>query len=175
MKLKHVFIMLSLVLCLCLLTACPGNDNTGNNNNGNNNNGDTYPDVAGTWDWIVTFTQTDCDGGAGYNVILVITRDEGTGTWTSYDDSDTNLTCPLETGNYTMDINGNVTIELNNYLFDPGKCNDDVPADDARVTVQITALATSTQMTGTQTEYWTSVSLGVTDCKKKGNVTATKR
>jgi hypothetical protein len=163
MKLKIVFMMLSLVLCLFLLSACPGNDN-----------GDTYPDVAGTWDWIVTFTQNACDDGTGYNVILVITQNGGSGTWTSYDDSDTGLLCPLESGTYTMDTDGNVTINLNDYDFDPQDCNDDTP-DDATVTIQITALATSTQMTGTQTEYWTSASWGVTNCQKVGNITATKR
>lgn len=166
MKLKHVSIMLSLVLCLCLLTACPTNNPI--------NDGETYPDVAGTWDWIVTFTQNDCDGGTGYNIILVITQNEGTGTWTSYDNLDTGLTCALEKGNYTMDKDGNVTIDLNNYKFDPQGCNNDTP-DDAIVTIHITAAATSTQMTGTQTEYWTSVSVGVTNCQKVGNVTATKR
>lgn len=173
MKLKHALIMVSLVFCLCFFTGCPTNNNTGNGNNGGNN-GDTYPDVAGIWDWAVAFSQNDCDGGNGYNVILVITQDEGTGTWTSYDSLDTNLTCALETGTYTMDVNGNVTIDLVNYQFDPGGCNNDTPAD-AVVTIHITAVATSTQMTGTQTEHWSAASLGVTDCKKEGDVTAAKR
>lgn len=172
MKLKHALIILCLILCLCFFTGCPTNNNTGNGNNGDN--GNTYPDVAGIWDWVVTFTQNDCDGGNGYNVILEITQDEGTGTWTSYDSLDTNLTCALETGTYTMDVNGNVTIDLNNYKFDPAGCNNDTPPD-AVVTIHITAVAASTQMTGTQTEYWTAASLGVTDCKKEGNVTAAKR
>jgi hypothetical protein len=165
MKFKSVFIMLALALCLLLISACRTNDTVID---------ETYPDVAGTWDWIVNFTQNGCDGGAGYNVILVITQDEGTGTWTSYDNSDTNLTCPLETGIYNMDINGNVSIDLSNYQFDPQGCNNDTPPD-ARVTIHITALATSTHIDGTQTEYWTSVAMGVTDCKKEGNVTADKR
>jgi len=163
MKTRNTFLVMGLLIGLVFSSGCPGD---------NGDDVDTYPDVAGTWDWTVTFSRNDCDGGTGYQVILAITQNGNTGTWTSYDPSDMN--CPLEEGTYTIDTSGNVTITLEDYLFDPLGCNGSTP-DDAMVSIEITAVATSTQMTGTQTEHWTSEDWGVFDCVKIGAVSATKR
>ncbi len=163
MKLRNYFTMLVLTFCMFILTACPANNGT-----------IIFPDVSGIWDWTVNFTNNECDGMNGYQLVIKITQSEETGTWTSYSNSDVNFACPLETGVYTIDKDGNVSINLNNYKFDPQGCNNKTPAD-AIVTIQITAVVSSNTISGVQTEHWSSVSANVTNCLKTGKISAVKR
>lgn len=159
MKGKQIVFLVILAALILFGAGCDGNEET-----------ETYPDVAGTWDWHVDFSVNECDGGTGYDVVLKITQDGNTGTWESYDDEDTGFACVIEKGTYTLDTEGNVTIDLEDYT--PGACSS-IP-EKATVTIRIRARVNGDTMTGTHTEFWT-LEGWVTDCKKEGSVTATKR
>lgn len=137
MKLKNVLMMLSLVVCFFLLIACPSNNNV-----------DTYPNIAGTWTWVLTYTNNTCGDDTQDTSTVIVTQTEGSGTATVYDSEDTNLTCPVLKFNYTINIDGSMTIN-ETVVFDPNQCVENGPPLGTTVNVNMTLTATSTVINGT--------------------------
>lgn len=111
-----------------------------------------FPDIAGTWDWVITFTTNTCDDSTTQQGYVVITRNDSstdttTGTIMIYISEDINLTCPLWTLNYTLDSNGNLTVNQT-LPFDPQHCSIN-NSSDTMGDMQMNLLASDVSISGT--------------------------
>lgn len=131
----------------------------------------TYPDIAGTWTWVFTFTTNTCGDETQETSIVVVTQNEGSGTGTVYDGEDTNLTCPMITFNYTMDTNGNMTIN-ETVDFDPNQCLEDGSPPGTTISINMTLAATNTAINGDFT--FVMAAEGV-ECQQIGTCAGTKQ
>lgn len=111
-----------------------------------------FPDIAGTWNWVITFTTNTCDATATQEGIAVVTQNDSgtdttTGTMRIYLSSDTSLTCPLWTFNYSLNSSGNLIINQT-LQFDPQQCSTN-PSPDTMGDMQMNMMVTEFSMSGT--------------------------
>lgn len=131
----------------------------------------TYPDIAGTWTWVFTFTTNTCGDETQDTSIVVVTQNQGSGTGTVYDVEDTNFTCPMLAFNYTMDTNGNMTVN-ETVALDPNQCMEDGPLPGTTISMNMTLAATNTGMNGNFTFI---MAFEGTECQQIGTCTGTKQ
>jgi hypothetical protein len=133
------------------------------------------PDIGGTWDWIFNFTDNNCypytTEEEGYAIITqdYVDSETTTGTVEIYNKDDEDLDCPVWTFDYTMDSNGNMTIEQEDVPYDPQECANSA-SPDAEGDILMTLDATASPITGDVTFLLSSESEGWS-CEQKGTGT----
>jgi len=157
---KKIYLMVLVIIALLFISGCKGTDIV-------------FPDIAGTWDWVLTFDTNTCDSGSTQTGFVVITRNDSdtettTGTIRIYVSDDTSLTCPLWTLTYTLDSNGNLTVNQT-LQFDPQQCSTST-SPDTMGDIQMSLVATDTSISGTYSVdlYDTAQSW---NCTQAGNLT----
>lgn len=110
-----------------------------------------FPDIAGTWNVYISFTENTCNSDATEKQVAVVTCSEsGTDTTSGqirvYDPLDTNLTCPLWIFDFTLDREGNLTIDQT-LQYDPQHCSG-TPWPDTWGDVQMNMTATDVLISG---------------------------
>lgn len=130
-----------------------------------------YPNIAGTWTWVLTFTTNTCGDEAQETSTVVVTQTEGSGTATIYDIEDTNHTCPIIKCNYTIDTNGNMTVN-ETVAFDPNQCVENGPSPGTTININMTLTGTSTLISGSFTFI---IAFEEAECQQIGTCTCSKQ
>lgn len=135
--LKNLFIFITVIVFMMLFWGC--------------NNAVVFPDIAGTWDWVINFTTNECEDSTTVDGYAVITQNESetdtvSGTIRIYEKIDINLTCPIWTMNYTMQENGNLTVN-ETLPFDSQQCASSSAPDTMGIIV-MNLLATDISISG---------------------------
>ena len=132
------------------------------------------PNIRGTWDFTISWTENNCttaQSDKGYAIVTQNALDVETtaGTIKVYNEDDENLTCPVWTFSYIMDINGKMTIDEREVQYDPQQCSGSTTLD-ALGDILMQLDATASQVTGTVEFALSSASEGWS-CTQKGNIT----